>query len=84
MLRSLFGRTLSREEVERDATQQIESLARSGSHPPPAEWTLLGGLPEAEAEPAMPVEAVTPASPRRAASKTPSPKKKRASSRKSA
>ena len=67
MLRALFGKTWSREEIERDVTEQIEALARSGSHPAPPEWTLAGGMPEAEPQPAMPVEAVTPASARRAA-----------------
>ena len=67
MLRALFGKTWSREEIERDVTEQIEALARSGSHPAPPEWTLAGGMPETEPQPAMPVEAVTPASARRAA-----------------
>ncbi|MDQ6799105.1 MAG: hypothetical protein M3011_14005, partial [Actinomycetota bacterium] len=48
MLRSLFGKTPSREEIERDATQQIESLARSGRNPPPAGWTLATSMSVAE------------------------------------
>lgn len=41
---SLFGRSKTSEEIEREVTEQIESLARSGHNPPPPEWTVAGGL----------------------------------------
>jgi len=47
---------MSREEVERDVTEQIESLARSGDHPAPPEWTLAGGLPLPEPRMALDFE----------------------------
>ena len=46
MLNALFGKTMSREEVERDVTDTIESLARSSDRPPPPGWTLANGLPD--------------------------------------
>jgi len=42
---SLFGKKLSREELEREATEEIEALVRAGDKPPPPSWTLAGGLP---------------------------------------
>ncbi len=48
MLRSLFGKIPTRDEIERDVNQQIESLARSGHNPPPAGWTVAGGMPASE------------------------------------
>lgn len=45
MKRSLFGKKPSREEIEREVTEQIEALVRGGDKPPPPSWTLAGGLP---------------------------------------
>ncbi len=42
---SLSGKKLSREELEREATEEIEALVRAGDRPPPPSWTLAGGLP---------------------------------------
>lgn len=44
MIRSLFGKKPSPEEIEREVTEQLESLVRSGNNPPPPGWTLIGGL----------------------------------------
>lgn len=61
---SLFGRKLSREEIEREATEEIEALVRGGDKPPPPSWTLADGLPvDAPAEP----EPAAPAAPAEAA-----------------
>ncbi len=79
MLNSLFGKTMSREEIERDVTEQIESLARSGDHPAPAEWTIAHGLADAEPRPAASMEELADVpTPKRASSR------KRARARESA
>jgi len=71
---------MSRDEIERDVTQQIESLARAGQRPPPAEWTLTDGLPEAEPRPAMVIEELNDDTPKA----RPASKKKKATTRRSA
>ena len=48
MRKPRFGKKFSVQEIEREVTEQIESMVRSGKNPPPASWTLLGGLPVEE------------------------------------
>jgi hypothetical protein len=55
----LFGRMKTSQEIEREVTDQIEAIARSGHNPPPPEWTVLGGLPVTEAAPLAPPPAPT-------------------------
>ena len=43
-MRSLFRRKFSVQDIEREVTEQLETLVRTGKNPPPASWTLLGGL----------------------------------------
>lgn len=49
MRRGLFGKRFSVQEIEAEVTEQIETMVRSGKNPPPATWTLLGGLPVEDA-----------------------------------
>ena len=49
MRRGLFGKKFSVQEIEAEVTEQIETMVRSGKNPPPASWTLLGGLPVEDA-----------------------------------
>jgi hypothetical protein len=43
-MRSLFPKKVSVQDIEREVTEQLETMVRSGKNPPPASWTLLGGL----------------------------------------
>lgn len=59
---SLFGKKPSRDEIEREVTEQIEALVRAGEKPPPPSWTLAGGLPVEASAPADAPALQTPAS----------------------
>ncbi|HEX2272793.1 MAG TPA: hypothetical protein VHG90_02855, partial [Acidimicrobiales bacterium] len=43
-MRSLFPKKVSVQDIEREVTEELETMVRSGKNPPPESWTLLGGL----------------------------------------
>jgi hypothetical protein len=43
-MRSLFPRRINVQDIEREVTEQWETMVRAGKNPPPESWTLLGGL----------------------------------------